>query len=94
MPPPRRAVHESSLPLRRTAAGTPPTVTFTDRGTNFSSTRTVWPSRATATPLLAAIGAPQRLRQHQEEIASGTCPAVVRSDAEGGAAVAETIPGG
>ena len=82
------------MPLRSTFALTPPTATFAVAGTNDSRTWTVSPIRARATPLLAPIGAPQRPRQHQEEIASGTLPTAVVSDAVGGAAGAESIGAG
>src|SRR5437764_13304292 len=74
MPPHRRTRQEATEPLRATTSVLPETATRTDVGTTEKRMRIVAP-RVTSMGLPdAAIGAPQCVPQHQDEIARRTWP--------------------
>lgn len=74
IPPDRRAVHAISSPERATRSRAPETATSTVLGTTPNVIRSVAPRRMRTGLPEAAIGAPQRLPTHQEEIESRTWP--------------------
>jgi hypothetical protein len=72
IPPAFAARQDTRLPLVSARWGTPSTATRARVGANVKTTVTVEPRRTVAVRFDAEIGAPQRDRQHQDEIASGT----------------------
>jgi hypothetical protein len=72
IPPARVATQVSAPPWRVSFTGDPATATRALVGANASWTRTVEPRRTIAVFVEAAIGAPQRGRQHHDDTASGT----------------------
>src|SRR5581483_9889483 len=87
-PPPRAAGQLSSCPWTTTVTGRPAISTRARFGVNVNSTATSDPCAATAVFFEAAIGAPQRPRQHHDETARRTCVDPVRRNAFGGPASA------
>src|SRR5581483_1514623 len=93
-PPPRVAAQLTLSPRMRATTGRPATATCARCGAKASSTVTSDPRAATAALREAAIGAPQRARQHHDEIASLTTLAPAWSVAFGGPASARAAISG